>query len=99
VNAIVVRRNHEGVLLNYGDPTELRPYHVLQKPQPSDRERIAIIKAERGLIVLEIIFDCLDLSDIASTRIADELRAIYRALQVRRRRLGMPRVSAIESAA
>jgi hypothetical protein len=83
------------VVLDYADPSALRAHHVDQKPQPSDRDRIAVIKAERGLIVLEIIFDCLDLSDIASTRIDNQLRAIYRGLRVRRRSLGMSLVRAV----
>jgi hypothetical protein len=91
----IVRRNREGVILNYGDPTELRPYQVLQKQQPGDGERCAIIRAEDGLIVLEIIFEHLDLAEIARTRVDDELCAIYRGLQVTRRRLGMPIVMAV----
>jgi hypothetical protein len=90
-----VNRNHEGVVLRYADPSVLRAHHVEQKPHPSDRERCAIIKAEHGLIVLEIILDCLDLADIARTRIDDELRAIYRALRLKRRSIGMSLVRAV----
>jgi hypothetical protein len=82
-------RNHEGVILRYGDLSELRPFHTEQKPQPHDRERIAVIKAGRELVVLEIIFEHLDLSDIARTRIDDALWVIYCALQSERRKLGM----------
>jgi hypothetical protein len=84
----IVRRNREGVLLRY-DPSALRAHHIERKPQRSDRERIAVIEAEHELIVQEIIFEHLDLSDIARTRLDDGLRAIYRGLHVRRRRLGM----------
>jgi hypothetical protein len=87
VNAIV--RNHEGVVLDYADPRVLRAYHVERKQHRSDRDRIAVIGAEHALIAFEIIFEHLDLSNIALTRIDDGFRAIYRGLRVRRRGLGL----------
>ena len=65
------------------------PLKLEAKEHPSDGQRIAIIEAEHELAVLEIIFDCLDLSDIGRTRVDDALRIINRALQIERRKVGM----------
>ena len=65
------------------------PLKLEAMEQPSDADRIAIIEAEHELAVLEIIFDCLDLSDIGRTRVDDALRVIYSALQIERRMVGM----------
>jgi hypothetical protein len=81
--------NHEGVLLDYGDPGRRHPHHDQRKAQPSDRERIALLKASRELAVLEIIFNHLDLSGIAQTRLTDAMNVIYDALHLKRPRLGM----------
>lgn len=67
-------------------------FHEERQPQLSDRERRRLIKAERELLTLQIIAEHLDLSDIAMTRIADALEAIRLALQVKRRKYGMPAV-------
>ena len=81
----VVRRV-DGVLLRYATDTPLR---LEAKMQPTDRQRVAILKAERELFALEIILDCLDLSDIGRRRVDDALQTICRALQIERRRLGL----------
>jgi len=91
----IALRNHEGVLLNYADTSVLRAYHVERKQQPSDHDRIAIIGAEHALVGFEIIFEHLDLSNIAITRVDDGFRAIYRGLDVRRRILRMPLAMAV----
>jgi hypothetical protein len=77
------------VLLNYGDPSTRRAHHDQQGPQIGDRRRVALIRAERELVVLEIIVEHLDLSDIALTRIADALHAIRRALDLNRPACGL----------
>jgi hypothetical protein len=76
VNDIIVR-DRNGVLLGYCGP------------QPSDIERMRLIKAERELLTLQIIADHLGLSEIGQTRVADALEAIRLALQVKRRQCGM----------
>jgi hypothetical protein len=85
----VTTRNHLGFLRTHSDGSTRRPFHSEQRPQPMDRERIAVIRAARELVALEIIFAHLDLSGIAQTRVDDALRALYRALDLRRDRLGM----------
>jgi hypothetical protein len=97
MNAIVVRDNY-GVLLRYGDPGDLRDVHRQRKPQPSDRQRISLLKGERELLTLRIIADHLDLSDIALTRIDDALEAIRVALEFKRRDYGMSVTKADEAA-
>ena len=76
-------------VFDYIDPAARRPHHDERRQEPTDRERMRLIKAERELLTLQIIADHLDLSDIALTRIADALEAIRLALQVKRRQLGM----------
>lgn len=85
----VIQRNHEGVVLRYADPTVLRAHHVEQRAQPTDLERMAVLKAEKGLTTIEIILDHLDVPDIARNRLDDALHAIYEALQLKRPRLGL----------
>jgi hypothetical protein len=83
-----VQRNHEGVILRY-HPDAIGRHHVEQRAQPTDAERIALIKAEKGLADLVIILDHLSLSDTAINRLDDALHAIYEALQLKRPRLGL----------
>jgi hypothetical protein len=83
--SVLERTDRYGVLLRYENIGALLPLHTALKPQPSDLHRTAIIKAERELVALEIIFDHLELSGIARTRLDDALRMIYRALQIERR--------------
>jgi len=85
----VLKRNHEGVILRYVDAGELRTHHVDQRPQVSDSRRNDLIAAERELLTMSIIFDHLDLSGIARTRLDDGLERIRRALNLTRPRLGM----------
>jgi hypothetical protein len=92
----VIRRNREGVLLNYGDPGELRDFYQDGALQPSDAARIGLLKAEHELIVLEVILQHLDVSDIATARIADALDTIRNAIEVKRRSLGMQSLEAVE---
>jgi hypothetical protein len=90
MNGDIVTRNSAGVVLRYTDPSVRRPHHVERKPQVSDSERIALIKAERELLTLQIIADHLGLSEIGMTRVSDALEAIRLALGVKRRQYGMP---------
>lgn len=80
----IIQRNDEGVVLRYADPSVLRPHHSEQRPQVSDRRRNALIAAERELLTMAVIFDYLDLSGIARTRLDDGLQRIRRALNIRR---------------
>jgi hypothetical protein len=66
-----------------------RAFHDMRKPQVDDRHRSALIKAERELHAIEIILDHVELSEIAQTRLADALNAIYRALELKRPALGL----------
>jgi endonuclease/exonuclease/phosphatase family metal-dependent hydrolase len=87
----ILQRNSAGVLLRYPDPSVFRPHHVEQRPRVSDRRRCAVIKAERDLLMLRIITDHLELSDIARTRIDDALESFRVALEFKRRDYGMPK--------
>lgn len=83
-----MNRDHHGVILRH-DPSVLRLHHVEQRPRPSDREKTRLIAAEREILTMAIIFDHLELSGIARTRLDDALIRIRRALNLRRTRLGM----------
>lgn len=83
------RRNDDGVLLDYGDPGELRAYHLSCRPLSSDQERIAVVQAQHELIVLEIILEHLELSDIATARVSGVLATIRDALQLKCSRLNV----------
>jgi hypothetical protein len=85
----VLKRDDHGVLLNYGDPGAKHRHHVEQRPQVADRQRMQLLKAERSLLTIWVIAENLNLSDIAMTRIADELETIRRALDIKRRDYGM----------
>jgi hypothetical protein len=80
-----VRRDGHGVLLRYPSHDVGRPYQTEQRPQVSDRRRIALIKAERALVWLQIIVDHLDVSDLGLTHIGDALESIRIGLEVKRR--------------
>lgn len=82
-------RNHEGVILDYADPSVRRAHHVKQRPQVSDSRRNDLIAAERELLTMSIIFDHLELSGIARTRLDDGLERIRRALNLKWRACGM----------
>ncbi len=84
----VVGHDDSGVLLRYF-PDKLGRHHVEQRPQVSDRRRMALLKAERAVLTLWIIAEHLNISDVGMTRIADELQAIREALEVKRRDYGM----------
>jgi hypothetical protein len=85
----IILRDRNGVFLRYSDPSVRRLHHDERRPQPSDRERMALLRAERACLTLMVLAEHLDLSDIALTRINDELCAIQRALDLKRPRLGM----------
>jgi D-serine deaminase-like pyridoxal phosphate-dependent protein len=87
----IIRRNHEGVLLRYADPGVRRAFHMAQVRQPSDLERMAIIAAEHEILVLQIIAEHLEVSDIGMARVLYALDVIQDALDSRRARLGMRR--------
>ena len=82
-------RDHNGVLLRYEDGGSIKPFHVEQHAYSDDRERMALLQAERELLALRVITDCLDLSSIGRTRILDALEVIQRALAAKRPKLGM----------
>jgi hypothetical protein len=83
----VLERRVDGVILRY-DVSSRWPYHDQQKPQPSDLERTAVLKAERALILIELIATHA-LSDLAIRRVDDALHEIYAALQLKRLDYGM----------
>jgi hypothetical protein len=89
-----VLRENNGVLLRY-HPDALGRHHVEQRPQPSDRERAQLIAAEREILTMAILFDHLDLSSIARTRLDDALARIRRALNIRRRQCDMTAVDEV----
>jgi hypothetical protein len=62
---------------------------VEHMPQPNDGARIAVLRAEHELAVLEIIAQHLDLSEIGLNRILDALDTIREALELKRPKLGM----------
>jgi hypothetical protein len=93
MNGDIILRDRNGVLLRYSDPSVRRQHHDERKLQPGDRERMALLRAERACLTIMVIGEHV-LSDIAMTRLLDELHAIQRALDLKRPRLGMPRVEA-----
>jgi hypothetical protein len=82
----LVRRDDHGVLLNYGDPGELRDFHHDTTPKASDRERVLCVRAERALRLVSTIIECLNLDDALVDRAID---VIHSALDVGRARLGI----------
>jgi hypothetical protein len=84
-----VRYDDSGVLLRYPGHDVARRYHVEQRPQPSDRERIDLIEAEREFLALTVIAECLDISDHGRSRVYVALATIQRALALKRRNVGM----------
>jgi hypothetical protein len=91
----VVCRNHEGVVLRYA-PSALGRHHIERRPQTSDRDRVRLIAAEREILIMTIIFDHLELSGIARTRLDDAVTRIRRALAIKRRNLGMASAAVTE---
>jgi len=89
----VIRRNDEGTILLYDIDTR-RAFHDERKHQVSDRARVRLVEAERELLTMAVIFDHLDLSGIARTRLDDGLRRIRRALNIRRCEYDMTEVAA-----
>src|ERR1700722_18597965 len=86
--------DHNGVLLDYADPSIRREFHVERTPHRGDRRRCALIQAEREILALTIIFDHLELSGIARTRLDDALARIRRGLAISREHLGLQRADA-----
>lgn len=82
------RFNHHGVLLRYEVGTR-GLHHDQLKFQPSDRLRIAALKAEAAVRILWIVVEHLELSDIGLSRITDALRQIEAALNLARDELGL----------
>jgi hypothetical protein len=78
---MAIRRvNDEGVILDY-HPDALGPHHRQPYSGLSGRDRVAFLRSERELNRLEIIFDHLDLSDIAADRVWYALRAVRHGLE------------------
>ncbi len=90
----VIRRNAEGVLLNYGDAGALRPFHLEQRPRRLDGERAALLHAERALLRLELILNHLDgtVSCVGIEEMLDAVWLIRRSLDLTRAELDMRRV-------
>jgi hypothetical protein len=84
-------RNFLGYLRRYSDGSELQPFHVEQKPQPTDRERCDLVAADREVCALLTLAEHLEVSDIGFSRILEALGIIQRALNAKRLRLGMSR--------
>jgi hypothetical protein len=89
VSRDIVRLDDSGVLLRYPDPTVRRAHHDERKAQPDDLERVAILRAERALILLQTIAEHADLNEHAVMRIEEALDDVYAALQIKRRQFGM----------
>jgi hypothetical protein len=93
----IERRNDEGVLLRY-HPSRMGSHHIEQRPQPSDRVRGAVLRAERAVRLLETIAECLDIA--GDSGFAAEMwwpiRTIRAYIELERPALGMhrPRVEA-----
>jgi hypothetical protein len=85
---VIVRRDANGVILHYY-PDRLGPHHVERKRHVSDRRRMALIAAEKEILTMAIIFDHLELSGIARTRLDDGLARIRRALSLQRPECGL----------
>jgi hypothetical protein len=75
----IIRENSEGVLLNYGDTADRA---VQQKACSPDRQRQILIKAERGLAVINTVLECLEIDDV--DRLWRAVKAIDAALQAHR---------------
>jgi hypothetical protein len=72
------------VILDYGDPSARRAHHTERRPQPSDRLRTALIRAERELCKLEIICEHIEISEIGADRIAWALNTLRGYLEMER---------------
>lgn len=83
-----VRRDRHGVVLRYPNHDAPRGYHTEQKTRRSDRERVRLLRAERALLTIRVIGEHV-LSDIAMTRLLDELYEIQAALNLQRLPLGL----------
>jgi hypothetical protein len=86
--------NSLGHVRRYDDGSELRAFHIEQKPQPMDSERVELVAADKEVCVLLTLAQHLEVSDIGFSRILEALRVIQRALDAKRLRLGLNRVSA-----
>ncbi len=91
----IERFDKHGVLLRYATDAPIR---AGGKRQPSDRQRVALLKAERELAALEIILDALDLSDIGQDRVNWALHTLAGALQLQRTELGLQAPRALKPA-
>jgi hypothetical protein len=85
----ITTHNRLGHVRRYSDGSELRPFHVEQKPQPTDRERCALVAADKEIGVLFTIAQYLEVSDVGFSRILHALQIIQRALDAKRLRVGM----------
>jgi hypothetical protein len=82
--------NADGVLLRY--ETALRgPHHEAQRIWPSDRLRMALLRADRQVRTLEIIAEHMDPSPVGIDRVTFALRTIQAALSMAREEIGMDR--------
>jgi hypothetical protein len=101
----IVRFNHENVLIDYGDPGDLRDFHRDYTPKPSDRERCALVRQRDAIVAAErklrtIRFALADVTSDAAGYVCEwvdhalrdtqrDLIAIRRAMSVTWNRLDM----------
>lgn len=58
----LIRRNAEGVILDYGDVG--RALAFTPTDPDKHRQRVALVRAEAGLNVLQTVAECLELDDV-----------------------------------
>jgi hypothetical protein len=85
----IVHLDDRGVVLRYADPGARRPHHDERTAQPGDLLRVAILKAERALVLLQTIAEHADINEYAQMRIEEALDDLHEALQIKRRQFGM----------
>jgi hypothetical protein len=75
----------DGVILNYGDPSELRSHHTEQRRRVSDADRIALVEAEREFRALALLVECMDIAEYGRNRIYLGLSRLQRLQDIARR--------------
>ena len=62
--AAAIHRPRKCFVRRYSDGSELRTFHIEQKPRPTDRRLAEGIAAKRALSTLWLITECAEISDI-----------------------------------
>jgi hypothetical protein len=65
------------------------PFHCDRRQHASDAERVLLLKAESELRQIVVIADHVDMSELGLRRIADAVRVIADALDLKRRKIGL----------